>query len=69
MTEPYKSVVNFNLINFNDEQFHRILKRVTTSIVNIYFRKNFNINDIYEHVKFIDGDQQNLVVHNLQLIE
>ena len=69
MTEPYKTVVNFNLVNFDNEQFHRILKRVTTSIVNLYFSKNFNINKIYEHVKFIDGNQQNLVVHNLVLVE
>ena len=69
MTEPYKTIVNFNLMNFNDDQFHRILKRVTTSIVNIYFRKKFHINDIYEHVKIIDGNQRNLIVQNLQLIE
>ena len=42
--------------------------RVTTSVVNHYFDKKILIDEIYNHVNFIDGDCTNLQVNNLILV-
>ena len=68
MTPPYSKIVDFNFYNIDEDQFIRILMRVTTSVVNSYFKQQFSINEIYEHVDFKDGDRTNLHVHNLILV-
>ena len=68
MTPPYSKVVDFNFYNIDEYQFIRILMRVTTSIVNSYFKQHCSINEIYNHVDFKDGDQTNLHVNNLILV-
>ena len=68
MTPPYSKVVDFNFYNIDEDQFIRILMRVTTSVVNSYFKRQFSINEIYNHVDFIDGDCTNLHVNNLVLV-
>ena len=68
MTPPYSKVVDFNFYNIDEYQFIRILMRVTTSVVNSYFKQQFSINEIYNHVDFIDGDRTNLHVNNLILV-
>ena len=68
MTPPYSKVVDFNFYNIDEYQFIRILMRVTTSVVNSYFKQQFSINEIYNHVDFKDGDQTNLHVNNLILV-
>ena len=68
MIQPYSKIVDFNFYNIDEYQFIRILMRVTTSVVNSYFKQHFSINDIYNHVDFEDGDQTNLHVNNLILV-
>ena len=68
MTQPYSKIIDFNFYNIDEEQFIRILMRVTTSVVNSYFDQQFSIDEIYEHVNFKDGDCTNLHVNNLFLV-
>ena len=68
MTQPYSNNVDYIFYNISDEQFIRILMRVTTSVVNTYFDKKIVIDEIYNHVNFIDGDCTNLQVNNLILV-
>ena len=68
MTQPYTKIVDFNLYNIDNDQFNRILMRVTTSIVNAYFKQKLSIEDIYHHVNFRDGNKTNLHVQNLILV-
>jgi len=68
MTAPYSKTVDFNFYNIDEDQFIRILMRVTTSVVNVYFKQHFSINEIYDHVNFRDGDITNLHVQNLILV-
>lgn len=68
MIQPYSKIVDFNFYNIDEYQFIRILMRVTTSVVNSYFKQQFSINEIYNHVDFKDGDQTNLHVNNLILV-
>ncbi len=68
MTTPYTKIVDFNLYNIDNDQFNRILERVTTSIVNTYFKQTFSIEEIYKHVIFKDGNKTNLHVQNLILV-
>ena len=67
MAQPSKDIVDFNFYNIEEEQFLRILARVTTSIVSIYFKQHFTIQDIHNHVNFEDGDPTNLHVQTLIL--
>ena len=57
----------FNAYNIDEDQFLRILTRVTTSTANSYFKQHFAIQDIYNHVNFRDDDFTNLQVQNLIL--
>ena len=68
MTKPFSTKVDFNFYNIDEAQFIRILMRVTTSVANSYFKQQFSINEIYNHVYFIDGDRTNLHVNNLILV-
>ena len=68
MNSQAKDIVDFKFYNIEEEQFLRILARVTTSVVNIHFKQNFSIQDIYKHVAFKDGDITNLHVPNLILV-
>ena len=68
MIQPYSKIVDFEFYNIDEDQFIRILMRVTTSVVNSYFKQHFSINEIYNHVDFKDGDQTNLHVNNLILV-
>ena len=68
MIQPYSKIVDFEFYNIDEDQFIRILMRVTTSVVNSYFKQHFSINEIYNHVDFIDGDRTNLHVNNLILV-
>ena len=68
MTTPYSNIVDFSFYNIEENQFICILMRVTTSVVNNYFKQQFPINEIYEHVNFRDGDITNLHVYNLMLV-
>ena len=63
-----KSTVDFNFYNIEEDQFLRILARVTTTVVNIHFKHNFTIQEIYNHVELKDGDTTNLHVPELILI-
>ena len=65
MTEPSQNIVDFNFYSIEEQQFLRILARVTTSVVNIYFKQHYAIQDMYKHADFKDGDITNLHVHNL----
>ena len=67
MIEPFSNIVDFSFYNLEDEEFLGILRRVTTSVVNSHFNQQFTINDIYNHIIFIDGDVTNLHVYNLML--
>ena len=68
MNSQTKDSVDFNFYNIEEEQFLRILARVTTTIVNIHVKQQFSIQDIYKHVVFKDGDITNLHVPNLILV-
>ena len=68
MTRPSQNIVDFIFYTIGEEQFLRILASVTTSIVNIYFKQHFAIQDIYKHVDFKDGDITNLHVQILILV-
>ena len=68
MTQPSSNNVDYIFYNISDDQFIRILMRVTTSVVNTYFDKKILIDEIYNHVNFIDGDFTNLQVNNLILV-
>ena len=68
MTPPHSKIVDFNFYNIDEDQFIRILMRVTTTVVNRYFKQQLSISDIYNHVDFIDGDRTNLHVDNLILV-
>ena len=48
-------------------QFERILRRLTVTVANIHFNKQFTLDNIYEHIEFIDGNITELVVDNLRL--
>ena len=65
MNSQSKDIVDFNFYNIEEDQFLRILARVTTTVVNINFKQHFSIQDIYKHVEFKDGDIINLHVSNL----
>ena len=67
MIEPFSNIVDFSFYNLEEEQFLGILRRVTTSVVNSYFNQQFTINEIYDHITFLDGDVTNLHVYNLML--
>ena len=60
-------MVDFTFYGITKEQYHRILRRVTTTIVNIHFNKQFTLDNIYEHIEFIDGDITELNVANIRL--
>ena len=68
MTPPYSKIVDFNVHNIDEDQFIRIFLRVTTSVVNRFFKQQFTISDIYNHVDSIDGDRTKLHVDNLILV-
>jgi len=68
MNSQTKDSVDFNFYNIEEEQFLRILARVNTTVVNIHFKHNFSIKDIYKQVVFKDGDLTNLHVPNLILV-
>ena len=67
MIEPFSNIVDFSFYNLKEEQFLGILRRVSTSVVNSYFNQQFTINEIYDHITFLDGDVTNLHVYNLML--
>ena len=60
-------MVDVTIYGITKEQFDRILRRVTVTIVNIHFNKQFTLDNIYEHIEFIDGNITELVVDNLRL--
>ena len=60
-------MVDFTIYGIIKEQFDRILRRVTVSIVNIHFNKKFTLDNLYEHIEFIDGNITELDVNNVRL--
>ena len=68
MTQPYKNIVDFNFYNIAEEQFLRRLARVTTPVVNIYFKQHYTSQDQYTHLDFKNGDITTLHVQILILI-
>ena len=50
-------MVDVTIYGVTKEQFDRILERVTVSIVNIDFNKQFTFENIYDHIEFIDGNR------------
>ena len=68
MNQPSKDIVYFKFYNIEEEQFLRILARVTTTVVNIHFNQQFSIQHIYKHIAFKYGDITNLHVPNLILV-
>ena len=68
MNSQSKDTVDFDFYNIAEDLFLRILARVTTTVVDLHFKHNFTIQEIYNHVAFKDGDITNLHVPNLILI-
>ena len=62
-------MVDITISGITAEQVERILRRVTVTIANIHFNKQFNVDNIYEHIEFIDGNRRELDVNNMRLIE
>ena len=62
-------MVDISISGITAEQFERMLRRVTVSIANIHFNKQFTCDNIYEHIEFIDGNRTELDVNNMRLKE
>ena len=68
MNPQKKGTVDFDSCNIAEDQFLRILARVTITVVNIHFKQNFTIPEIYNRVAFKYGDITNLHVPKLILV-
>ena len=63
------NMVYFELSNISKEHFEYILKDITTMIVNTYFKQDFTLSNIYNHIAFKDNDMTNLDVNNIVVLE
>ena len=57
MNSQTKDIVDLNFYNIEEEQFLRILARVTTTVVNTHLKQHSSVKDIYKHVvlKLVPG--------------
>ena len=62
-------MVDITISGITKEQFERISRRVTVTIANIHFNKQFTFDNIYEHIEFIGGDRTESYVNNMRLNE
>jgi hypothetical protein len=69
MTHTYTDIVDFNFYSIDEDQFIRVVARITTSVVNSYIN-NISQYNIYidNHVDFKGGDISNLHVQILILV-
>ena len=66
LSELSGKVVYFNIDGVSEDTFKKILARVTTSVANKMFNENYTIDNIYDHVEFIDGDITEITVQNIR---
>ena len=66
LSELSGKVVYFNLHGISEDTFKKILARVTTSVANKMFNENYTIDNIYDHVEFIDGNNTEITVQNIR---
>ena len=62
-------MVGTSIYGIRADKFERILRRVTVTIANIHFNKQFAFDNIYEYIEFIDGNRTELDVNNMRLKE
>ena len=65
-SEQTTTIVDFNLHGISDDTFKRILARVTTSVANKIFNENYTIDNIYDHIEFIDNNNTEITVQNIR---
>jgi len=59
-------VTYFTIHGISDETFSKLLVSITTDIANIIFNENYTIDNIYDHVEFINGDITLIAKENLR---
>ena len=66
MSELSGKIVDINIQGISEDTFKQILARVTTTIANVIFNENYTVDNIYDHVEFIDGDITEITVQNIR---
>ena len=65
-SEQTTTIVDINIQGISEDTFKQILARVTTTIANVIFNENYTVDNIYDHVEFIDGDITEITVQNMR---
>ena len=65
-SEQTTNIVDINMQGISEDTFKQILARVTTTIANVIFNENYTVDNIYDHVEFIDGDITEITVQNIR---
>ena len=65
-SEQTTTIVDINIQGISEDTFKQILARVTTTIANVIFNENYTVDNIYDHVEFIDGDITEITVQNIR---
>jgi len=66
LSELSGKIVDINIQGISEDTFKQILARVTTTIANMIFNENYTIDNIYDHVEFIDGDITEITIQNIR---
>ena len=66
LSELSGKIVDINIQGISEDTFQRILASVTTTIANLIFNENYTMENIYDHVEFIDGDITEITVQNIR---
>ncbi len=66
LSELSGKIVDINIQGISEDTFKRILASVTTTIANMIFNENYTMENIYDHVEFIDGDITEITVQNIR---
>lgn len=64
---PYNTISYFSFDNIDETTFFKVLKEITTLIVNTHFNTAFDKETIYNNIDFIDNDFTNLKTANISL--
>ena len=66
LNELSGKIVDISLQGISEDTFKQILARVTTTIANMIFNENYTIDNISDHVEFIDGDITEITIQNIR---
>ena len=59
-------IVDLTIHGISKDTFKKVLADLTTTIANMAFNEQYTVDNIYDHIEFIDGDITEVTVQNMR---